>query len=140
MAKKKEETKEPKNAKSKDEKESKEAKEPKEPKGKDGKVLMKRVKKAIKRSRRKLSEEKFEKELQRTIGFLEELQRRLNPPPASEPVLAVESIHPSGRKSRDKSGNGKAQGRNKPTAKVQVTVGAQSDPSITGKEDHGNFD
>ncbi|HKQ75519.1 MAG TPA: hypothetical protein VJ810_17600, partial [Blastocatellia bacterium] len=36
--------------------------------------LVGRVKKVIKKSRRKLGEEKFEKELQRTIEFLAQLQ------------------------------------------------------------------
>ena len=39
--------------------------------------LLGRVKKVIKKSRRKLSEDKFEKELQRTIAFLESLQSKL---------------------------------------------------------------
>lgn len=53
-------------------------KEPKnkEPKGKSN--LVGRVKKVIKKSRRKLSEEKFEKELQRTIKFLAQLQTKLD--------------------------------------------------------------
>jgi len=50
----------------------------KERKNKNGKALVGRVKKVIKKSRRKLSEEKFEKQLQRTIAFLEELQTKLN--------------------------------------------------------------
>jgi hypothetical protein len=41
-------------------------------------VLVGRVKKVVKKSRRKLSEEKFERQLQRTIAFLEELQSKLN--------------------------------------------------------------
>ncbi len=49
----------------------------KERKDKNGDALIGRVKKVIKKSRRKLSEEKFEKQLQRTIAFLEELQARL---------------------------------------------------------------
>jgi hypothetical protein len=48
----------------------------KELKGKSN--LFGRVKKVIKKSRRKLGEEKFEKELRRTIEFLAELQGRLN--------------------------------------------------------------
>jgi hypothetical protein len=44
----------------------------------DEDVLVGRVKKVVKKSRRKLSEEKFEKQLQRTIAFLEELQVKLN--------------------------------------------------------------
>lgn len=48
----------------------------KEPKGKSN--LVGRVKKVIKKSRRKLSEEKFEKELRRTIEFLAQLQTKLD--------------------------------------------------------------
>jgi hypothetical protein len=44
----------------------------------DEDVLVGRVKKVVKKSRRKLSEEKFERQLQRTIAFLEELQSKLN--------------------------------------------------------------
>jgi transcriptional antiterminator len=50
----------------------------KERKGKQQDVLVGRIKKAIKKSRRELSEEKFEKQLQRTIAFLEEIQSKLN--------------------------------------------------------------
>jgi hypothetical protein len=41
-------------------------------------VLVGRVKKVVKKSRRKLSEEKFDRQLQRTIAFLEELRTKLN--------------------------------------------------------------
>jgi hypothetical protein len=53
-------------------------KEPKnkEPKGKSN--LVGRVKKVIKKSRRKLGEEKFEKQLRRTIEFLAQLQTTLD--------------------------------------------------------------
>jgi hypothetical protein len=53
-------------------------KEPKnkEPKGKSN--LVGRVKKVIKKSRRKLGEEKFEKQLRRTIEFLAQLQTKLD--------------------------------------------------------------
>lgn len=44
-------------------------------------VLVGRIKKVLKKSRRKLSEEKFERQLQRTIAFLEELQTKLNDSP-----------------------------------------------------------
>lgn len=46
-------------------------------KNKDRNILVGRVKKAIKKSRRKLGEEKFEKELLRTIAFLEGLQVKM---------------------------------------------------------------
>ena len=48
----------------------------KEPKGKSN--LVGRVKKVIKKSRRKLGEQKFEKELQRTIEFLAQLRAKLD--------------------------------------------------------------
>jgi hypothetical protein len=54
-------------------KEDKEKKE-KEQKRKERKALVGRVKKAVDRSRRKLNDAKFEKELQRTIAFLNQLQ------------------------------------------------------------------
>jgi hypothetical protein len=50
-------------------------KETKETKSKSN--LVGRVKKVIKKSRRKLGEEKFEKELQRTIEFLGQLQTKI---------------------------------------------------------------
>jgi len=55
----------------------KEAKPKKEPKEKNGNAMVGRVKKVVKKSRRKLGDEKFEKQLQRTIAFLEELQRKM---------------------------------------------------------------
>ena len=133
MAKTQEETKEQKKAKSKDGKESKEAKGPKESKAKDGKVLMKRVKKAIKQSRHKLSEEKFEKELQRTISFLEELRQRINHSPVSESAISVDPSQSVGKRSKDKSGNGKAKGKNRVVKEMPVTAGVPSDSGISGK-------
>jgi DNA-binding transcriptional regulator GbsR (MarR family) len=50
----------------------------KDRKEKNGDAMIGRVKKVVKKSRRKLSEEKFEKQLQRTIAFLEELQSKIN--------------------------------------------------------------
>jgi len=41
------------------------------------KALVRRVKKAVKKSRRRLGAEKFEKELKRTIDFLAKLQSKL---------------------------------------------------------------
>ncbi len=55
----------------------KEEKPKKESKEKNGNALVGRVKKVVKKSRRKLGDEKFEKQLQRTIAFLEELQRKM---------------------------------------------------------------
>ncbi|NOT59317.1 MAG: hypothetical protein HOP19_03730 [Acidobacteria bacterium] len=47
-------------------------------KSKDHKALVGRVKKAVKKTRRKLSEEQFDKELQRTISFLSELKEHVH--------------------------------------------------------------
>jgi hypothetical protein len=47
---------------------------------KDKKALVGRVRKVVKKTQRKLGEEKFEKELQRTISFLTELRDKLNQP------------------------------------------------------------
>ncbi|MBP6822761.1 MAG: hypothetical protein KA368_14520 [Acidobacteria bacterium] len=58
-------------------KEEKIKKESSKSKDKNSGVLVGRVKKVIKKSRRKMGDEKFEKQLQRTITFLEELQRRI---------------------------------------------------------------
>lgn len=44
---------------------------------KDKKALVGRVRKVVKKTQRKLGEEKFEKELQRTINFLTELRAKL---------------------------------------------------------------
>jgi hypothetical protein len=53
------------------------------------KGLMGRVKKAVKRSRRRLNEERFEKEVERTIAFLQKLVTKINHPPAKrKPVTA----------------------------------------------------
>ena len=62
---------------------------------KDKNALVGRVRKVIKKSRRKLGEEKFEKELQRTINFLTELRDQLS------------QAHTQA--ARNNSGNGKAQ-------------------------------
>jgi hypothetical protein len=77
MAKTKDKTPPQKDTKDKElkDKETKETKD-KEPKGKSN--LVGRVKKVIKKSRRKLGEEKFEKELQRTIEFLAQLRTKLD--------------------------------------------------------------
>lgn len=71
-------------------------KESKDEKDKD--ALVGRIRKVVKKSRRKLGEEKFEKELQRTINFLTELRDRLNEAPAkpAKPAKPVKTAKPSG--------------------------------------------
>ncbi len=73
----------------------KEVKEKKEPKDKNGDALVGRVKKVIKKSRRKLGEEKFEKQLQRTIAFLEEMQRKLTEAVTSKTEKAEKKAKPA---------------------------------------------
>lgn len=50
-------------------------------KEKPRKPLLARVQKVVRKSRRKLSEEHFEKELQRTIAFLGEIQAKIGEAP-----------------------------------------------------------
>ncbi len=99
-------------------------KDSKEEKDKD--ALVGRIRKVVKKSRRKLGEEKFEKELQRTISFLTELRDRLKEAPAK----SVKPAKPA--KSAQVSGNGKDNSANQKAAKSKaaVTVVAdQADPS-----------
>jgi hypothetical protein len=117
-------------------KETKETKnkETKETRTKDIKSksnLVGRVKKVIKKSRRKLGEEKFEKELRRTIEFLAQLQTKLD------------DIHSVGE-------NGKAPAKveKKPAPKAMTKVErkaaknapkkAQPDNKKNGKKPDGN--
>ena len=61
-------------------------------------VLVGRVKKVVKKSRRKLSEEKFERQLQLTIAFLEELQTKLND--SQNPVVTEKKKATAERKTK----------------------------------------
>ncbi|MFN0087552.1 MAG: hypothetical protein ACKVX9_19335 [Blastocatellia bacterium] len=84
---------------------------PKGNKNKDRNVLIGRVKKVVKKSRRKLGEEKFEKELLRTISFLEGLQVKLaqshaaaksKAKPAPDPKAAKKTAPKAAKKRRTK--------------------------------------
>lgn len=89
-------------------------KESKDEKDKD--ALVGRVRKVVKKSRRKLGEEKFEKELQRTIGFLTELRDRLKEAPAKPPKP------PKPPKPSKVAGNGKDNSANQKAAQPKVAV------------------
>lgn len=100
-----------------------------------------RVKKVVKKSRRKMGEEKFEKELQRTIAFLEAMQHKLSGALVQKFEKAGESDKKAGKKVASKqedkkSGNGKAQSkpkaktRNKPEAD-SILGGAQAGSAAT---------
>jgi len=76
-----------------------------ERKEKGRKSLIRRVKKAVKKSRKRLNEERFEKELERTIAFLEEIRGKMGevaaePESGEASKLATEaaSPQPSGRR------------------------------------------
>ncbi|MBI1764431.1 MAG: hypothetical protein HYR56_23645 [Acidobacteria bacterium] len=83
---------------------------------KDKDELVGRVRKVVKKSRRKLGEEKFEKELQRTIGFLTELRDRLKEAPA-KPAKSAKPAKPA-----KVSGNGKDKALNQKAAKPKVAA------------------
>jgi len=95
-------------------------KEPKVKKDKVKSVLVGRVKKVIKKSRRKLSDEKFEKELMRTISFLEELQARMNK--TDQPSEEAQS-KPAKKGGKKAAGDGS-----------QVAVEAPASGNGTGKQ------
>lgn len=59
------------------------------------KELVQRVKKAVKKSRRKLGAEKFEKELTRTITFLEDLQKKVAQLVAVKATAAKKATKPA---------------------------------------------
>jgi hypothetical protein len=88
-------------------------KESKDEKDKD--ALVGRIRKVVKKSRRKLGEEKFEKELQRTISFLTELRDRLKDAPAK----TAKPVKPA--KPAKASGNGKDNTATQKTAKPKTT-------------------
>ncbi len=88
---------------------------------KDKSALVGRIRKVVKKSRRKLGEVKFEKELQRTISFLTELRDRLNEAPA-KPAKAAKPATASGN-GKDKAASPKAA---KPKAAAPATTKAIS--------------
>lgn len=75
-----------------------------------GRALVRRVKRAVKKSRRKLGAEKFEKELRRTITFLANLQQKL--------TAAIKPASASTGKASAKAGKSSEKGASKTEAKV----------------------
>lgn len=61
-------------------------------KHKEHKALVGRVKKAVKKTRRKLSEDQFNKELQRTINFLSELKEHVSHLQAKEKAAVKDQV------------------------------------------------
>lgn len=79
----------------------KESKVKKDTKNKNSDALVGRVKKVIKKSRRKMGDEKFEKQLQRTIAFLEEFQRKME---TTESPKVEKKTKPSKKPKTEKAG------------------------------------
>lgn len=102
--------------------EVKAAKNKKAEKDENGGALVGRVKKVIKKSRRKMGDEKFEKQLKRTIGFLEELQRRMN---EAENGKAEKKARPA-PKTNVKSKANKADKKDKAKSKPQTAADSKS--------------
>lgn len=100
----------------------KEAKAKKDDKDKNGDALIGRVKKVIKKSRRKMGDEKFEKQLQRTIAFLEEFQRKLADAEESKDDKKAKPASKPNGKSKAKNGGKKAKAKLKP----KTATGSQS--------------
>ncbi len=124
-----------KNPQLKDVKEAKNKKD-KMLKDKNGKAMVGRVKKVLKKSRRKLGEEKFEKELQRTITFLEELQHRIasggNGQPENKPAKKTKPA----QKNNSKVGAKKAARKEKAgkkKAKTESVAAVQSETSAAAE-------
>ena len=61
-------------------------------KHKEHKALVGRVKKAVKKTRRKLGEDQFNKELQRTISFLSELKEHMSHLQAQEKAAVKDKV------------------------------------------------
>ncbi len=121
---------------------NKKGKEAKAPKEKNGNALVGRVKKVIKKSRRKMGEEKFEKELQRTIAFLEELRLKLNHAPGSRPEKAEKGQKKAADKkavAKNNTGNGQIKAKPKAKSKAKskpnptVSPAAPSEEASAGK-------
>lgn len=97
-------------------------------KDKDHKALVGRVKKVVKKSRRKLSEEKFEKELQRTIAFLEQLQGKIAHPAEA---AAPETATVSGKASKSAAKRAPKKAAKRASAK---TAGAKRKKKVAAKK------
>jgi hypothetical protein len=81
------------------------------------KALIGRVKRAVKKSRRKMNDERFRKELQRTITFLEGINGKIAAPPKKS------SKEPS-KKTTDKSAGKAEPARGAKSAAAQTKTAA----------------
>ncbi|HMV85630.1 MAG TPA: hypothetical protein PLD20_26585 [Blastocatellia bacterium] len=109
----------------------KKSKEEKATKEKNGNALVGRVKKVVKKSRRKMGDEKFEKQLQRTIAFLEELQLKLAQAPAAKADKREKKK--TAKQANGKAGNSHAKPKPKTKASSVIPAAAQSGKTSSGK-------
>ena len=97
------------------------------------KELVQRVKKAVKKSRRKLGAEKFEKELTRTITFLEDLQKKVAQLVSAKAAAAKKAAKPApAKKTVAKKTTAKKRGSKKP-ASPKAKPAAASETGNTGQ-------
>ncbi len=96
----------------------------KDNKRKERKELVGRVKKVIKKSRRRLTEEKFEKELQRTIAFLEQMQETMAKNHAEKTSAGNSKAKPAKKLAAKPDAKSSVAAGAKPDAKSPVTSGA----------------
>lgn len=75
-----------------------------------------------------MGEEKFEKELQRTIAFLEAMQHKLNGAPAQKSEKAGESDKKDGKKAAKKQEEKKSKAQSMPKVKMRTTSESDSIP------------
>ena len=102
-------------------------------KHKDNKALVGRVKKAIKKTRRKLSEEQFDKELQRTINFLSELKDHVSHLQAKAQVAKNGKVAPNTGKPKPEQKDS-AKKPEAPKAKSEALLAALPvKAAVTGK-------
>jgi hypothetical protein len=104
----------------------------KEPKSKDRTVLVGRVKKVVKKSRRKLSEEKFEKELQRTITFLEQLQAKLGEPRDGQAATVMASAELADGADAPRTGKKDKKGKKKDVSPTTTPAPAPVEATLPG--------
>lgn len=97
-----------------------------------GAALVGRVKKVVKKSRRKLSEEKFEKELQRTIVFLEQLQAKLGAPRDGQPATLSAPDELTGAADAQREGKKGKKGKKKDAPPMAAPAPVQVEASLPG--------
>jgi hypothetical protein len=97
-------------------------------------ALVKRVKKVLRKSRRKLGDEKFEKELQRTIDFLARLQTKLGRTDKEEKALPKSAKTARRNPAKAKARAGVKSGAKTATARVPAAKRSANARPITTRK------